>query len=106
MDNTLQLPTPLIPRAFVGHRKIMQVLCATVDEFSHEEQQALYYHHYIGLDLPAIARTVLLTENHVRSTLNLYAERLTAKLELFKKAMSYNENDTLHVRDILLPWSA
>ena len=104
MDDALQFPAPRIPKAFALHDKIMQVLDATISEFGHEEQQALYFHHFLGLPLGDISLTTHLSENHVASTLGLYAARLNAKVELFKKAEPYNENDMLQIRDILLPW--
>jgi len=84
----------------------MQVLCATVEDFSHEEQQAIYLYHYMELSCPSIARILELTEQHVISALGLYTERLASKLELFKKVQPYDDADMLHVRDILLPWTA
>jgi len=84
----------------------MQVLCATVEDFSTDEQQAIFYFHHLDLSPGTIARTMQLTEQHVTSVLGLYAERLTCKLELFKQVLTHDKNETLQVRDILLPWSA
>jgi len=98
----------------------MQVLCATVEEFSHDEQQAIYYHYYMGLSPTTIAKVIWLTEMHVVSVLGLYVERLTAKINLFKTAQHYaecrgeiatqdiwyDENNMMPVREILLPWTA
>jgi len=80
----------------------MQVLCATVEDFTYEEQQAIYLYHFMEMTFPSIALFVELTERHVISALGLYTERLTNKLELFKRVQPYNKEDMLHVRDILL----
>ena len=106
MTHALQLSQPEIPKAFLTHDRIMQILCATVEDFNAEEQQAIYYFHHLELSPRTIARTLQLTEQHVVSALGLYAERLTGKLELFKQVQPHNESDTLQVRDILCPWSA
>jgi len=83
----------------------MQILSATVNEFGHEEQCAIYYHHFMNLPLWSIARTVQLSEGHVVSAINLFAARLDEKLDFFKKVQPHDANDVLPVRDILLPWS-
>jgi len=84
----------------------MQVLCATVDEFDHQEQQAIYYHHYLNLPPQTIAQVVELTEMHVISVLGLYAERLVCKINLFKRAKLGEGDDVMQVSDLLLPWGA
>jgi len=106
VTHALQLSKPEIPKAFYAHGGIMQVLCATVEDFSADEQQAIYYYHHLELSPRTIARTLQLTERHVVSVLGLYAERLISKLELFKRVQPHDENETLEVRDILLAWTA
>ena len=106
MDHTLQIPDLQIPEEFASHPRIMDILNATVYEFMHEEQQAIYYYHFTGLSPRAIARVVELTEDHVVSALVLYAARLTMKIELFKKAKPCDASKTLEVSDILMTWSA
>jgi len=100
------LHIPKIPKAFLVHNNIVQILGATAYEFDFEEQQAIYYFHFMDLSPGTIARVVQLSKRHVMSTLGLYAARLEAKLDFFKKVQPYNENETVQVRDILFPWSA
>ncbi|MCL2363362.1 MAG: hypothetical protein FWC71_01725 [Defluviitaleaceae bacterium] len=106
MTHASPLPSPEIPKAFASHDKIMQVLCATVEDFSCDEQQAIYLYHHLEMSTPTIARILDLTEQHVTSALVLYTERLASKLELFKRVQPHDDDDMLHVRDILLPWTA
>ena len=101
----MQLPMIRIPRAFAAHGNIMQILCATVDEFGHDEQCAIHYHHFMDLPTGAIANAVQLSEGHVTSAIALFAARLNAKLEFFRTVQPHDENDYIQVRDILLSWS-
>ena len=97
---------PKIPKAFMVHNNIMQILSTTVFEFGYEEQQAIYYHYFLDLPPGVIARVVQLSKKHVVNTLGLYAQRLEVKLDFFKRVQPYDENETVQVRDILFPWSA
>ena len=106
VKRTMSLPKPQIPRSFSLHHKIMEVLCATVEDFSFEEQQAIYYHYHLDLSPQTIARVLELTEHHVESALGLYAERLTTRIDLFKRTLSYDDNDMMPTHEILLTWSA
>jgi len=98
--------TPQIPRAFAMYPKIIQMLNHTVYAFNHEEQQAIYYYYCIKLTPQEIAPVVEMTEDHVISTLALYAERLNVTLNLIKKAKPYDASEMMQVNEILLLWSA
>ncbi|MCL2373398.1 MAG: hypothetical protein FWC78_08380 [Defluviitaleaceae bacterium] len=97
----IQIKSPEIPKAFMGHSKVMYVLCSAISNFGHEEQQAIGYFYYLNLSVTEIAAATKLTENHVISVIILYAERLETKLDLFKKTLKHDPSDVLQVRDIL-----
>ena len=97
----MQLKVPEIPKAFTQHKNVMMILCSTIEEFGHEEQQALYYYCYLRVPICDIAKKVGLSQGHVASVLGLYLERLTNQLDFFKKAVPYDNSDLLPVSEIL-----
>ena len=99
---TIPLNMPSIPRAFVNHSNAKLILCDTVEGFGFEEQQAIYFYCFLNEPISNIAEKVGLTQAHVASVLGLYSARLTGKLDLFKKALPYDEDDLLHVSELLL----
>ena len=97
-----QLSVPIVPRAFMQNYYIRYVLCDIISDFSFEEQQAIYY--CCVTDFPtieAVAKLVELSQTRVISVLNLYSERLYAKLQFFKKIATYDENDLISVSEML-----
>ena len=93
---------PGIPKAFIKRVKIKLVLCHTAEEFGYEEQQALYLYCFLKTPIEEIAEKVGLSQNHVKSVLVLYSERLANKLNLFKKAIPYDAGDLLPVSEIIV----
>ena len=93
---------PEIPKAFIEHKKAKYVLFDTIDDFGYEEQQAIHSFYITSLPIEEISKVVELSENHVLSVIVLYAERLTSKLDIFKKVLPYNVDDMLQVSEILL----
>ena len=96
-----RLKMPEIPRAFINHVKVRHILCDTIEDFSHEEREAISAYCILEWPISEISEATKLTENHVVSVLGLYFERLESKLSLFKKALPYNDNDLLQVSEIL-----
>ena len=93
---------PTVPRAFVTHHKIKYVVYSLIEHFDREEQQAIGYFYYIDdVSIKDIAERTELTENRVLGSICLYAERLEAKLEFFKRILPYDTNDVLQITDIL-----
>jgi len=99
-----QLEMPKVPRAFIARSKVKLVLCHLAKDFGHEEQQALYFYCFLNKPISEIAEKVGLSQAHVVSVLGLYSERLTSKLDLFKKALPYDADDVLPVSEILLQY--
>ncbi|MCL2392644.1 MAG: hypothetical protein FWC66_08605 [Oscillospiraceae bacterium] len=104
IQHSMRVEMPDIPSAFIKRDKIKLVLCHTAEEFGHEEQQALYLYCFLQIPVSEIAEKVDLSQNHVKSVLALYLERLTKKLDLFKKALPYDADDVLPVSEILLQY--
>jgi len=98
--------TPEVPKSFARHPKVMEALYAIVEDFNFEEQQAIYYHHHTKLSPQTIANVLELTEPHVISALTLYAERLASRIDLFKRTLPHDADDTMQPGDILLAWTA
>jgi len=92
---------PKVPRVFIEHPKIKYVLYHTIDEFDFEEKEAIYFYCILDLPISEIAKIIGISQNHVASALGLYSERLNFKLDVFKKAISYDTNDVLHVSEVL-----
>jgi len=104
MAYTVTFNAPSIPKVFVMQGKVLQLLQAVIDDFDFEEQQAIYFYYHMDLALGDIAGAVGLSEQHVAAVLGLYTERLSGRLELLKKAMTFEEGDSLPIRDILIPY--
>jgi len=104
MAYTVSFNAPSIPGVFGMQGKVLQILQAVIDDFGFEEQQAIYFYYHMDLPLGDIAAAVGLSKRHVAAVLGLYAERLSGKLELLKKAMTFEEGDDLPISDILIPY--
>jgi len=98
----MRIEMPEVPRVFIDRGKVKLALCHIAKDFRHEEQQALYFYCFLNKPISEIAEKVGLSQAHVVSVLMLYSERLTDKLDLFKKALPYDANDVLPVSEILL----
>lgn len=94
-------PPPQIPRAFIEHAKVKHVLLHTIEYFDREEQQAIGCFYYSDLSINDISKVTELSENHILSVINLYSERLEARINVFKKCVPYDANDMLQISDIL-----
>lgn len=93
---------PTIPRAFVIHPRLKYTVYCIIEQFGHEEQQAIGYFYYEdNASIKDIARITELTENRVLGAICLYAERLNARLEFCKRVLPYDANDVLQITDIL-----
>jgi hypothetical protein len=101
----MQMEMPKVPRAFIKRGKVKLILCHIAEDFGHEEQQALYFYCFLDVPIDEIAEKVGLSQSHVASVLVLYSERLTDKLNLFKRAILYDANDLLPVSEILLQYN-
>jgi len=95
-----QIAIQKIPRAFIADAQINQVLSLTVDEFNYEEKIIIYLHCLVELDINKIADLTEMPRWYVTSTLVLYYKRLSFKLNVFKKAVSYDVNDLVPIREM------
>ncbi|MCL2364325.1 MAG: hypothetical protein FWC71_06635 [Defluviitaleaceae bacterium] len=93
---------PDIPRAFINNVNAKLILSHTVEEFAFEEQQVIYYYCYLAIPASMIAKAMDMTEAHINSVLGLYCERLKSTLAFFMKALPYDSQDKLDVKEILL----
>jgi len=93
---------PEIPMAFIRHSQVRHVLSHTVERFDFEEQIAIYLYCILELPIDEIAISTELSENHIVSVLTLYVERLSFKLDLFKKAVPYNADELAHISEMLV----
>ena len=96
-----QIEMPQIPKSFINHARIRSVLCHTIEEFAFEEQVAVYWYCFLALPISEIAELTELSQDHVAGALTLYSQRLSMKLNLFKKALHYDADDALPVSEIL-----
>ncbi|MCL2391957.1 MAG: hypothetical protein FWC66_05025 [Oscillospiraceae bacterium] len=101
---SMRIEMPEVPKAFITRDKVKLVLCHTAEDFGYEEQQALYFYCFLNKPISEIAEKIGLSQSHVVSVLRLYSERLTNKLNLFKKALPYDADDVLPVSEILLQY--
>ena len=92
---------PQIPSAFVHHTDIKLVLGATMDEFMHDEKEAIFFFYALGAAVQDISLVTHLTPGHVTSALNLYAARMESKLRFFKKFIPHNDDESLSAGEYL-----
>jgi len=92
----------IVPRTFIQDCGTKNVLGDIINDFNFEEKQAIYY--YFGTDcasIDEISKVTELSQNHTLSVLNLYWERLSLKLDFFKKIIHYDQDDLLLISDLL-----
>ena len=77
------------------------VLSRVLEEFQHEEKEAILFFYVLGATVQDIANVTKLMPAHVTSVLNLYAERLHSRLRFFKKFIPYSDDDLLPADEIL-----
>jgi len=95
-----QITIQKIPRAFIADAQINQVLSLTVDEFNYEEKIIIYLYCFAELDISEIADLTEVPRWYVMSTLVLYYERLSFKLNVFKKAVPYDVTDLVSIQEM------
>jgi len=90
-----------IPKAFLESLDSRVMLCSVIEKFTFEEKQVVYYCSIFDTTVEEISERVELSPDHVIGTLLLYAERLEARLDFFKRVMQYDENDVLPLEEML-----
>ena len=96
-----QINMPQIPRAFINHDDVKIVLNDTINQFHHEEKEAIFFYCVLGATINDISEVTRLTPGHIVSALNLYAQRLESKLCFFKKFVPHNNDESLPASEIL-----
>jgi len=97
-----QIEMPNVPKAFIHHPKVRQVLCHTIEEFNFEEQMAIYLYGVLDLPINEIAISTELSQDRIICVLMLYAERLAYKVDVFKKAVPYNSDEIASVCEVFV----
>ena len=97
----MQLSTSQIPREFIDHSRIGQVLHHVISEFNPEEQAVIYLYHLVKLPIDEIVTLTELANIYVVSILVMYSQKLTAKVELFKEALPYDKDNLVSVGELL-----
>ncbi|MCL2364370.1 MAG: hypothetical protein FWC71_06890 [Defluviitaleaceae bacterium] len=100
MDKT-QTYIPAIPSAFINHKDVKWVLNDTINDFHHDEKEAIFFYCVLGVGVKDISKVTRLTSAHVTSALNLYAARLESKLCFFKKFVPHNDEESLPAGELL-----
>jgi len=95
-----QIAIQKIPRVFITNTRINQVLRLTIDEFSYEEKIIIYLYYLVELDINEIVSLTEIPRLYVISTLVLYYERLSFKLNVFKKSVSYDMTDLVPIQEM------
>jgi len=96
-----QIKMPKIPRAFIDHAKISQVLYFTINEFNYEERVIIYLYCLVGFPISKIASLTELSSLYIVSALTLFSEKLVFKLTIFKKAVKYDADDLISIGEML-----
>jgi len=96
-------PVPQIPRTFFDNADVTYALNEIINGFQHEEKEAIYFHCVLGVAVSEIAFITRLSQQHVRTALNLYTERLETRLRFFKKFVPHDNNEVLSASEILFP---
>ena len=75
-----------IPKPFVENYKIRQVLYATIDSFSHEEQKTILLRYWLGFSVKEVVELTKSSPIHIICVLALYLEKLKFKIIAFSSA--------------------
>ena len=92
---------PAIPSAFVKNSDVKWVLSNTINDFNHDEKEAIFFYCVLGADIKDISKVTHLSQNHVASALSLYCERLESRLCFFKKFVPHNDDESLPASEFL-----
>lgn len=95
-----EVPMPKIPRQFLDAPLIAQVLASTINEFNFEEQTIIYLYCTVGLPIKEVVHMTELSESYVASTLVLFKERLSFKLNVFETTIEGAAPDKVSVREL------
>jgi len=82
------------------NQSIGQVLHVTIDEFNLEERMVIYLYYFVQLPIDKIADITKLSAPYVVSTLVMYCEKLVLKLDIFKKAVPYDDANLLSIGEM------
>jgi len=96
-----KIDMPKVPKAFLTHDKIKYVVYHIIDDFSYEEQLAIYFHCFADIPIGQIAALIELSPKHVTSALNLYSDRLVFTIWLLGKTVSHCPNDVADIGELL-----
>ena len=96
-----RIEMPKIPSIFIKKTQIGSVLSATINEFVYEEKQVIFLYCVTEMAIEDIAALTELPVPYIVSILTVYAERLVFKLDVFKKAISYNPAEMATVADLI-----
>ena len=91
---------PKIPKTFLENDLIRQVLYHTIAEFNFEEQMAIFLYCFVKMPMDEISDLEGMPLNYVASVLVLYAQRLNFKVETFKKAVFYDVNCQIDIKEM------
>jgi len=91
---------PKIPKEFIYDSPIIQVLQENINEFNSEEKNIIYLYCFIKLSVDEIASLCDLSVLYVVGTLVLFSERMAFKLDIFKKAVSYDDANLMSVQEL------
>lgn len=92
---------PKVPNAFLKSYLVNKALCLVIDGFTAEEQTVIYLYCVGKQPISEIVNLTELTFPHVISILMLYSEKLAFKIDIFKKALSYDANELVSVGEML-----
>jgi len=90
---------PCIPRAFIQNSRVGQVLFSTLNEFNFEERTILYLYLVLYRMVEEIVDLTGRDKNYISGTIILFSEKLIQKVEIFKKALTYNNRDQLSIEE-------
>jgi len=96
-----EIKMPEVPAAFIHNFQARKILRHAVERFDFEEQVAIYLYCFLGLPISEIAESTKLSENSIVCILTLYAERLSFKIDVFKKAIPYCADDLVPITEVL-----
>lgn len=90
---------PCIPRDFVENSRIGQVLFHTLSEFNFEERTILYLYLALYRMIEEIESLTGRDRNYITGVIILFSEKLIQKVEIFKRALTYNNRVQLSMEE-------